>query len=127
MWLRQLGIKGLAYLCAIIDAYTGTHVHEEIGLGDERELERDPTHSRQKTCPHAIEQGALPSPPKGSRHTSQTEPGPRQSMDGYQVRQRDVVGASDMMRRGNNSPERELKEGESRNGSRKQANAHPYM
>jgi hypothetical protein len=31
MWLRQLGIQGLAYLRTIVDAYTGTHAHNEIG------------------------------------------------------------------------------------------------
>lgn len=38
------------------------------------------TYSKQKTCPHSIEQGALESCPKRSKHISQLEPGPRLSM-----------------------------------------------
>jgi hypothetical protein len=47
---------------------------------DEESGKKRSTYSKQKTCPHSIEQGALESCPKRSKHTSQLEPGPRLSM-----------------------------------------------
>lgn len=70
-------------------------------LSSKRLSEREmTTYSRQKTCPHSMQQGTLRSLPNGSRQTSQTEPGPILSMEQW----RDSGGESN--RRGTLGPKR---------------------